>query len=118
MLCAKYGEDDTEAVSAIEADGYYANGYLELSPETSYTMVVNIENVYGSTACFTATYVTAAIPIGTTVSLAATSSRKAASCFRLEGIKPADIARPEVSLKAASKAFSKRSLKSSAEKAF
>ena len=118
MLCAKYGEDDTEAVSAIEADGYYANGYLELSPETSYTMVVNIENVYGSTACFTATYVTAAIPIGTTVSLAATSSRKAASCFRLEGIKPADIARPEVSLKAASKAFSKKSLKSSAEKAF
>ena len=118
MLCAKYGEDDTEAVSAIEADGYYANGYLELSPETSYTMVVNIENVYGSTACFTATYVTAAIPIGTTVSLAATSSRKAASCFRLEGIKPADIARPEVSLKATSKAFSKRSLKSSAEKAF
>ena len=118
MLCAKYGEDDTEAVSAIEADGYYANGYLKLSPETSYTMVVNIENVYGSTACFTATYVTAAIPIGTTVSLAATSSRKAASCFRLEGIKPADIARPEVSLKAASKAFSKRSLKSSAEKAF
>lgn len=118
MLCAKYGEDDTEAVSAIEADGYYANGYLELSPETSYTMVVNIENIYGSTACFTATYVTAAIPIGTTVSLAATSSRKAASCFRLEGIKPADIARPEVSLKAASKAFSKRSLKSSAEKAF
>ena len=118
MLCAKYGEDDTEAVSAIEADGYYANGYLELSPETSYTMVVNVENVYGSTACFTATYVTAAIPIGTTVSLAATSSRKAASCFRLEGIKPADIARPEVSLKAASKAFSKRSLKSSAEKAF
>lgn len=118
MLCAKYGEDDTEAVSAIEADGYYANGYLELSPETSYTMVVNIENVYGSTACFTATYVTAAIPIGTTVSLAATSSRKAASCFRLEGIKPADIARPEVSLKAASKVFSKRSLKSSAEKAF
>ena len=118
MLCAKYGEDDTEAVSAIEADGYYANGYLKLSAETSYTMVVNIENVYGSTACFTATYVTAAIPIGTTVSLAATSSRKAASCFRLEGIKPADIARPEVSLKAASKAFSKKSLKSSAEKAF
>lgn len=118
MLCAKYGEDDTEAVSAIEADGYYANGYLELSPETSYTMIVNIENVYGSTTCLKATYVTAAIPIGTTVSLAATSSRKAASCFRLEGIKPADIARPEVSLKAASKAFSKRSLKSSAEKAF
>ena len=56
--------------------------------------------------------------IGTPVSLAATSSRKAASCFRLEGIKPADIARPEVSLKAASKAFSKKSLKSSAEKAF
>ena len=118
MLCAKYGEDDTEAVSAIEADGYYANGYLNLSAETSYTMIVNIENVYGSTTCLTATYVTAAIPIGTTVSLAATSSRKAASCFRLEGIKPADIARPEVSLKAASKAFSKRSLKSSAEKAF
>ena len=118
MLCAKYGEDDTEAVSAIEADGYYANGYLNLSAETSYTMIVNIENVYGSTTCLTATYVTAAIPIGTTVSLAATSSRKAASCFRLEGIKPADIARPEVSLKAASKAFSKKSLKSSAEKAF
>lgn len=118
MLCAKYGEDDTEAVSAIKADGYYANGYLNLSAETSYTMIVNIENVYGSTTCLTATYVTAAIPIGTTVSLAAASSRKAASCFRLEGIKSADIARPEVSLKAASKAFSKKSLKSSAEKAF
>lgn len=256
MLCAEYGEDDTKAVSAIEANGYYAGGVVKLSAETSYTMVVNIENVYGSTACLTATYVTAAMPysgelvigdygdftltyagsenqfivnnlllengstfravydpsaltltldgvevgyesegsvfgslygyansektqaygyfvysaenlnnenangtdplvfnvdptshqvssyasavevaifnmsdksyvgtailkeIGTTVSLAATSSRKAASCFRLEGIKPADIARPEVSLKAASKAFSKKSLKSSAEKAF
>lgn len=256
MLCAEYGEDDTKAVSAIEANGYYAGGVVKLSAETSYTMVVNIENVYGSTACLTATYVTAAMPysgelvigdygdftltyagsenqfivnnlllgngstfravydpsaltltldgvevgyesegsvfgslygyansektqayaylvysaenlnkenadgtdplvfnvdptshqvssyasavevaifnmsdksyvgtailkeIGTPVSLAATSSRKAASCFRLEGIKPADIARPEVSLKAASKAFSKKSLKSSAEKAF
>ena len=256
MLCAEYGKDNTTAVSAIEANGYYANAYVKLSAETSYTMVVNIENVYGSTACLTATYVTAAMPysgelvigdygdftltyagsenqfivnnlllengttfravydpsaltltldgvevgyesegsvfgslygyansektqaygyfvysaenlnnenadgsdplvfnvdpashqvssyasavevaifnmsdksyvdtailkeIGTTVSLAATSSRKAASCFRLEGIKPADIARPEVSLKAASKAFSKKSLKSSAEKAF
>lgn len=256
MLCAEYGEDDTKAVSAIEANGYYAGGVVKLSAETSYTMVVNIENVYGSTACLTATYVTAAMPysgelvigdygdftltyagsenqfivnnlllengstfravydpsaltltldgvevgyedygcafgsiygyaneektrgygyfvysaenlnnenadgtdplvfnvdptshqvssyasavevaifnmsdksyvgtailkeIGTPVSLAATSSRKAASCFRLEGIKSADIARPEVSLKAASKAFSKKSLKSSAEKAF
>ena len=256
MLCAEYGKDNTTAVSAIEANGYYANGYIKLSAETSYTMIVNVENVYGSTACLTATYVTAAMPysgelvigdygdftltyagsenqfivnnlllengstfravydpsaltltldgvevgyesegsvfgslygyansektqayaylvysaenlnkenadgtdplvfnvdpashqvssyasavlvgifsmsdgsflgaavqkqIGTTVSLAATSSRKAASCFRLEGIKPADIARPEVSLKAASKAFSKKSLKSSAEKAF
>ena len=256
MICAEYGSDNTKAVSAIEANGYYANAYLNLSAETSYTMVVNIENVYGSTACLTATYVTAAMPysgelvlgdygdftltyagsenqyivnnlllengttfravydpsaltltldgvevgyeddgnmfgslygyansdktqaygyfvysaenlnnenadgsdplvfnvdpashqlssyasavsvdvfnlsdssylgtftqkeIGATVSLAATSSRKAASCFRLEGIKSADIARPEASLKAASKAFSKKSLNSSAEKAF
>lgn len=62
MICAEYGKDDPRAVSSIAENGYYANGFLGLSAGTSYTIIVNLENNYGSTLCLTAEYTTGEMP--------------------------------------------------------
>lgn len=49
-------------IDAINENGYYANGYINLDPETSYTMIVQLDNVYGASQVYTATYVTGVKP--------------------------------------------------------
>ncbi len=49
-------------IESINTKGYYANGYINRDPETSYTFVVELTNVYGASKVFTATYTTAALP--------------------------------------------------------
>ena len=53
----------TEAqIASINEKGYYANGFINLDAGTSYTFVVELTNVYGSSKTFTATYSTAEMP--------------------------------------------------------
>lgn len=49
-------------IDAINEKGYYADGYINLDPETSYTMIVQLDNVYGASQVYTATYVTGVKP--------------------------------------------------------
>lgn len=62
-LCNEQGTalSDSDLASLAE-NGYCVGGANGFKAETAYMVVVNLENIYGSTACLDATFTTDAIP--------------------------------------------------------